>query len=198
MFTSRAEYRLLLREDNADLRLTPLARELGLVDDERWRFFERKRTGTAREIERLASVRVRPQDKPRGKPLATLFWGDTVKIVGEQDGKPLVELTREFFNAATGQFEKKTEVGAISAKARLRATPLLKVPAADKNLEYYWTVDGLFGVIDSAQQRGVQVRTVYDDALGYPREVYIDYDANFIGDELDLRLTAVTPISPAR
>jgi tRNA uridine 5-carboxymethylaminomethyl modification enzyme len=62
MFTSRAEYRLLLREDNADLRLTPLARELGLVDDERWRFFERKRTGTAREIERLASVRVRPQD----------------------------------------------------------------------------------------------------------------------------------------
>jgi tRNA uridine 5-carboxymethylaminomethyl modification enzyme len=62
MFTSRAEYRLLLREDNADLRLTPVARELGLVDDERWRFFERKRTGAAREIERLAAVRVRPQD----------------------------------------------------------------------------------------------------------------------------------------
>jgi hypothetical protein len=42
------------------------------------------------------------------------------------------------------------------------------------------------------------VRAVYDGALGYPREVYIDYDANFIGDELDLRLTAVTPVAASR
>ena len=66
MFTSRAEYRLLLREDNADLRLTPVARELGLVDDERWRFFECKRAGTAREIERLAAIRLRPHDVEAG------------------------------------------------------------------------------------------------------------------------------------
>jgi tRNA uridine 5-carboxymethylaminomethyl modification enzyme len=62
MFTSRAEHRLLLREDNADLRLTELGRELGLVDDERWRFFEAKQRLSDREVERLQSVRVRPGD----------------------------------------------------------------------------------------------------------------------------------------
>ncbi len=61
MFTSRAEYRLLLREDNADLRLTPLARELGLVDDQRWRAFELKREGVRNEQARLAQIRLRPQ-----------------------------------------------------------------------------------------------------------------------------------------
>jgi len=74
----------------------------------------------------------------------------------------------------------------------------VEVPAADKNLEYYWTVEGLFALIASAQERGVQVRASYDAVLGYPREVYIDYDADFIGDELDVRLTAVTPLPAAR
>jgi len=60
MFTSRAEYRLTLREDNADLRLTPVGRELGLVDDARWRLFESKRTAVEGEIERLQAAWVRP------------------------------------------------------------------------------------------------------------------------------------------
>jgi hypothetical protein len=73
-----------------------------------------------------------------------------------------------------------------------------EVPAAEKNFEYYWTVDGLFALIESAQERGVQVRAAYDAELGFPREIYIDYDTNLIGDELDLRLTAVNRLDAAR
>lgn len=61
MFTSRAEFRLSLREDNADLRLTEIGRDLGLVDDARWDAFNRKRDAVSREIERLKKTWVNPR-----------------------------------------------------------------------------------------------------------------------------------------
>ena len=60
MFTSRAEYRLLLREDNADLRLTTMGRDMGLVDDVRWDAFSKKQDSIGHELKRLKSVWVQP------------------------------------------------------------------------------------------------------------------------------------------
>jgi tRNA uridine 5-carboxymethylaminomethyl modification enzyme len=61
MFTSRAEYRLSLREDNADFRLTEAGRKLGLVDDRRWEIFQRKRDAVSSELQRLDKVMVDPR-----------------------------------------------------------------------------------------------------------------------------------------
>lgn len=62
LLTSRAEYRLALRQDNADLRLTPLGRRIGLVSDERWAIFERKMSLISNEIERLRTTFIAPYD----------------------------------------------------------------------------------------------------------------------------------------
>jgi tRNA uridine 5-carboxymethylaminomethyl modification enzyme len=64
MFTSRAEHRLLLREDNADLRLTPQGRELGLVEDDRWRLFNERTRLAGEESARLSVARVKPEQVP--------------------------------------------------------------------------------------------------------------------------------------
>ncbi len=73
MFTSRAEYRLCLREDNADERLTEIGRNLGLVDDVRWEFFTRKQENIAKELQRLKSTWVHP---------SAISKDDAVRVLG--------------------------------------------------------------------------------------------------------------------
>ncbi len=87
MFTSRAEYRLQLREDNADARLTEVGRKLGLVDDERWEVFCRKQEAISRETERLRRSFVRPDALPEA---------DAVRVLGRQIEReyPLFDLLR--------------------------------------------------------------------------------------------------------
>ncbi|MGC4061844.1 MAG: tRNA uridine-5-carboxymethylaminomethyl(34) synthesis enzyme MnmG [Aquabacterium sp.] len=104
MFTSRAEFRLQLREDNADMRLTETGRDLGLVDDARWAAFNRKRDAVSRETERLRTTWVRP---------ATLAAVDAERLVGKALEREynLADLLRR----PGVDFDKVAEVQAIAS-----------------------------------------------------------------------------------
>ncbi|MBA4243999.1 MAG: tRNA uridine-5-carboxymethylaminomethyl(34) synthesis enzyme MnmG [Pseudomonas sp.] len=147
MFTSRAEYRLILREDNADLRLTEKGRELGLVDDERWAAFEAKREGIVREEQRLKSTWVRP-GTPQGDAIAARFGTplaheyNLLNLLArpEIDYAALAEITESpaVDNQVAEQVEIKTKyAGYIDRQqdeiARLRASEDTKLP---EDLDY--------------------------------------------------------------
>ncbi|MGP0170370.1 tRNA uridine-5-carboxymethylaminomethyl(34) synthesis enzyme MnmG [Pseudomonas sp. NCHU5208] len=147
MFTSRAEYRLILREDNADLRLTEKGRELGLVDDERWAAFEAKREGIVQEEQRLKSTWVRP-GTPQGDAIAARFGTpltheyNLLNLLArpEIDYATLAEVTEAppVDNQVAEQVEIKTKyAGYIDRQqdeiAKLRASEDTKLP---EDLDY--------------------------------------------------------------
>jgi len=142
MFTSRAEYRLVLREDNADLRLTSQGRELGLVDDARWATFNAKREAVTAEQQRLAGVSV---DGTRAAALLKrpeLGYAEVIERVGASDA--LGDMSDE----QRGQVELQVEVQAKYAGYIDRQEREIAKHAKQESLRLpedidYRSVDGL-------------------------------------------------------
>ena len=118
MFTSRAEYRLLLREDNADLRLTEKGRELGLVDDNRWQAFANKREAIGRLQVDLAQKWIRPETEVAEQ--VKQFWGKSLRRESNLMGllrRPEVDVQRLLtFTTFAAVDEQVAEQVAIQAK----------------------------------------------------------------------------------
>ena len=126
MFTSRAEYRLQLREDNADLRLTPIGRELGLVDDARFAAFEHKREAIEREKSRLVSIWAAPNNALGREIAATLD----------------IQLTRE---TSALDLLKRPEVDYARLLALPTLAPAVEDPAVAEQIEIGVTYSGYLG-----------------------------------------------------
>ncbi len=126
MFTSRAEYRLTLREDNADLRLTPIGRELGLVDAARWRAFDQKRSAVAKEQERLGSTRVKSEGvsaaellkrpEVRYRDIVAMPEVGTIQPLPEPEQQEQVELQLEVQAKYAGYIDRQEREIAKHAK----------------------------------------------------------------------------------
>ena len=150
MFTSRAEYRLSLREDNADLRLTEIGRDLGLVDVARWDVFNRKRDAVAREVERLRTTWLRP---------GALAEADAQRILG----KPLEREYRLF------ELLRRPEIGYRELCSLSGAGTASTEPDVIEQVEIQAKYQGYI-----ERQRDEVARTRDQESLALPAD--IDYD----------------------
>jgi tRNA uridine 5-carboxymethylaminomethyl modification enzyme len=167
MFTSRAEHRLILREDNADLRLTSKGRELGLVDEMRWTAFCTKRDAIEREQQRLRSIWVRPGEIPAAmleavldaplsreqraldllsRPKANYERLITLPGVGPGVDDPQVAAQIEVQARYAGYIERQREE--IERTRRQAATPI------PENLDY----DAVRGLSTEVRQKLIDIR----------------------------------------
>jgi tRNA uridine 5-carboxymethylaminomethyl modification enzyme len=144
MFTSRAEYRLMLREDNADLRLTDAGRRLGVVDDVRWEVYARKRDAVARERERLRNTWVNPK---------ILNDADAIRVLG----KPI---DREY---SLNDLLRRPEITYHSLMTLAGANPAVEDPQVSAQVEIQTKYEGY---ID--RQRDEVARREQLDALPLP------------------------------
>ena len=151
MFTSRAEYRLMLREDNADMRLTETGRGLGLVDDLRWETFEHKREAVARELERLKSTWLNPKLLPHA---------DAEKVLGKG-------IEREY---ALTDLLRRPDVSYASLMSLPGAGEPVLDPVVAEQVEIQIKYDGYI----ARQQDEVRRREHYE-ATALPRE--LDYSS---------------------
>jgi len=183
MFTSRAEYRLQLREDNADLRLTEAGRQLGLVDDARWEAFNRKRDAVSRETQRLKSAWVHP---------AVLPSADAERLLGKalEHEHSLLDLLRR---PGIG-FDAVAEVAAIArpeaavSRETLRAE--LGAELADAVIEQVEIATRYAGYIDK-QQDEVARAAAYEHL---PLPADLDYQAvKALSFEVRQKLSAHRP-----
>jgi tRNA uridine 5-carboxymethylaminomethyl modification enzyme len=164
MFTSRAEYRLQLREDNADLRLTELGRDLGLVDEVRWAAFERKREAIARESERLKSTWVHPGRLPAA---------DAERLLGKalEHEYNLLDLLRR---PGVG-FDTVAEVARIAAAVPLVSRETLATEygagLADAIIEQVQTATKYAGYIDKQSEDVARAQHLED----LPLPLDLDY-----------------------
>ena len=174
MFTSRAEYRLSLREDNADQRLTELGRKFGVVDDIRWEAFNRKRDAVAKEIERLRSTWVNPRLVSRETLTEVLGRG----------------IEREY---SLYDLLKRPEVtyGALGKLTKSDGERVLSKQDLDEVVETQVEIEVKYAGYVSRQQTEVQRQATFDEQVIPDDLVYSSIKG--LSNEVVLKLEAARP-----